>query len=436
MTELVSWSLKFAYIWEMLAACLLFALPLKKRGHPWLGFALGAAISLGISGLTQPIMQLDIGQAIGVYLVQLAAVVLPIWMCCEITVTDAIYGALCAYAMQHFSSSLYILLAIGVGRIPLGTDGWINLHSVLFYLIAYGAPYTAMYFVFARPLGESGKYDADLFRTGGLTILVVPIALLLSLMAKLAGGGGLNFLLCQVYAMLCSIFVLWVQTSQKKEIYWRTELAVQEQLWQSQKEQYQLSRDTIEIINQKCHDLKHQVEALRTVCSEQQREASLREIERAVMLYDAAIQTGNQALDTVLTEKSLACEHKRIQWTCMADGRTLTFLDPVDLYAIFGNALDNAIEGVQEISEPEKRIISVTVFTRDRLTILQIENYYEQELHFQDGLPLSTKGDDTAHGFGMKSIRRIVEKYNGSLSVHTEDHIFVLNVVFPLPEQT
>lgn len=140
-------------------------------------------------------------------------------------------------------------------------------------------------------------------------------------------------------------------------------------------------------------------------------------------------------LDTVLTEKSLTCEQKEIMWTCMADGSQLDFLDPVDLYAIFGNALDNAIEGVQELQEPEKRVISVTVFNRGNLAILQIENYYGHKLQFQDGLPKSRKGDGACHGFGIKSIRRTVEKYNGSVSIHAEDSIFVLSVVFPVPNQ-
>ena len=221
--------------------------------------------------------------------------------------------------------------------------------------------------------------------------------------------------------------------SQRKAIYWQRELATQEQLWQSQKEQYQISKAQIELINQKCHDLKHQIAALRTIHNEQQREASIREVEEAVMIYDAVIQTGNEVLDTVLTSKSLICEREAIKLTCMADGSQLGFLNPVDLYAIFGNALDNAIESVHNLSDPEKRVIAVTVFNRGKLTILQIENYYDQVLQFQDGLPKSNEGNDAYHGFGIKSIRRTAEKYNGSVAIHTEDNIFALSIVFPIP---
>lgn len=435
MKELLELISQFAYILEMLFACLVFTLPLKKRRYPILGFLLGACVSLGVSYLMGSIIREDVFLAILTYLIQLTMVILPVWLSCDVSGSDAIYGTLCAYAMQHFASSLYILLAVGTRILTFsGSTVWITPASGLLYLAAYGGTYLAFYWLFAKPLSDKGQYRANFSQSSGLTVLVVPIALILSLMVKLFSHGGDSFLFCQVYAMLCSAFVLWVQTSQRKAIYWQTELALHDQIWQSQKEQYQLSREKIEIINRKCHDLKHQVAALRMIHNEQQRETSLREIEQAVMIYDTAIQTGNEVLDTVLTEKSLSCETKGIQWTCMADGSQLSFLDPIDLYAIFGNALDNAIEGVQDLPDLEKRVIAVTVFNRGKLAILQIENYYDQHLRFEDGLPQSSKGDAANHGFGMKSIRKTVEKYGGSLSIHTEDHIFILSIVFPLPE--
>lgn len=434
MTWIFELSSSFSYIFEMLAACLVFTLPLKKRAHPVFGFLLGALISLGVSAFTGSIIRNDPWQAVLVYLIQLAVVILPVAFSCDISISDAVYGTLCAYAMQHFASSLYIFVGVWSGYYDLSRDGWITSISLLYYLAVYVGIYLIFYWLFARSLANQGTYGANFLQSSSLTVLVVPIALLLSLIGKLANGGRSDFMLNQVYAMLCSAFVLWVQVSQCRAVYWQRELAIQEQLWQSQKEQYQISRTQIELINHKCHDLKHQIAALRTIHNEQQREASLREVERAAMIYDAAVQTGNEVLDTVLTEKSLTCEQKKIMWTCMADGSQLDFLDPVDLYAIFGNALDNAIEGVQELEEPEKRVISVTVFNRGNLAILQIENYYEHELQFQDGLPRSSKGDDAYHGFGIRSIQRTVEKYNGSVSIHAEDSIFVLSIVFPVPD--
>ena len=175
--------------------------------------------------------------------------------------------------------------------------------------------------------------------------------------------------------------------------------------------------------------------ALRTVRGEEAREASLREIERSVMIYDAIVKTGNEVLDTVLTEKSLLCEREHITMTCVADGSKLDFMDAVDLYTIFGNALDNAIESVTAIPDPERRVIAVTVYTRSSLLLIQLENYYEQPLTFTDGLPVTTKGQNGFHGFGMKSIQYTAEKYGGIMTVHAEDHLFILRVSIPMSGQ-
>lgn len=434
MSALLETLSRFSYIIEMIAACLLFALPLKKRSLPWLRFACGAVISLAVSASLGELTPPGMVEAVTVYLIQLVVVVLPLWMSCDVSLEDAVYGTICAYAVQHFSSSLYILLCFYTG---MGQDLWklLRPETLALYLVAYLVPYLVMYRLGARPLGKNGSYAASLFRAGGVTVLVLPVALFLSLCAKLSGGGEGTFLICQVYAMLCSVYVLWVQVSQQKEVRLQTEMQVQKALWEKEKEQYQVSKDTIDVINRKCHDLKHQMAALRH-CSDRQREESLQEMEQAALIYDSAVQTGNEVLDTVLTEKSLLCEHRQIQWTCMADGRGLTAMNPVDLYALVGNALDNAIEYVQKIPDPQKRVISVNLFRREQLSVLQVENYCEQAPEFRDGLPVTTKADRNLHGFGMRSIRQTAEKYGGSISVRVEDHVFILCIVIPaIPNQ-
>ena len=60
------------------------------------------------------------------------------------------------------------------------------------------------------------------------------------------------------------------------------------------------------------------------------------------------------------------------------------------------------------------------------------ENYYAGELDFDDGLPLTTKSDKRYHGFGMKSIKMLAEKYGGYVSVKAEDGVFNLNILLPI----
>ncbi len=110
-------------------------------------------------------------------------------------------------------------------------------------------------------------------------------------------------------------------------------------------------------------------------------------------------------------------------------------LKPTDLSILIGNALDNAIESVEKISDPDKRLIHVSVNRQKGFLRIRVENCYEGDIRFVAGLP-STRKDARYHGYGMKSIRSVVEKYNGSMTVKAEDGWFELRLLFPVPQST
>ena len=111
------------------------------------------------------------------------------------------------------------------------------------------------------------------------------------------------------------------------------------------------------------------------------------------------------------------------------DGKELEFMQPMDISALFGNALDNAIESVKKISDRQKRLIHVSVARQKNFLRIKVENCYEGDLEFENGMPKTTKQDKRYHGYGMKSIRKIVEKYNGSVTVNAEDGWFELRIL-------
>jgi sensor histidine kinase regulating citrate/malate metabolism len=206
-------------------------------------------------------------------------------------------------------------------------------------------------------------------------------------------------------------------------------------LWAQAREQYLLSRESIARINQKSHDLKHQLRALRGL-SPDQLERYLDELEDTVRVYESIVRTGNEVLDTILTEKSLTCKERDITLTCVADGEGLGFLNTVDLYAMLGNALDNAMEAVSRFPTPDLRQIEVLVCRRQGFVLLQVVNPYPGALTFREDLPVTTKEDRENHGYGLRSIRHIAQKYGGELCVLDEDGTFTLKILLPIPPTT
>ena len=146
------------------------------------------------------------------------------------------------------------------------------------------------------------------------------------------------------------------------------------------------------------------------------------------------VETGNEALDTILTEKSLACSNEDIVLSCIADGAALDFMSPSDIYSFFGNALDNAIEAVRQVSDPERRNITLNVARQGKMVAVSIENFYELMPRFQDGLPTTTKANKANHGFGVKSMQATCARYNGLLHVGAKDGVFYLNALLAEPQ--
>ena len=204
---------------------------------------------------------------------------------------------------------------------------------------------------------------------------------------------------------------------------------LQQMLIQSE-EQYRIRKESMELLNIKHHDLKHQLGLLRKVVDEK----ALQGMEEAVNRYDTIARTGNESLDLVLSEKSMLCQAKQITFSYIADGARLNHMEAADIYTLFGNATDNAIEYLQKLSDPEKRFLHLSVKRQGTMVSIHVENYYEgPALSGDAALPRTTKENKSYHGFGLRSIQMTAEKYGGEMSVHTRDHLFCLDVVLPCP---
>lgn len=235
---------------------------------------------------------------------------------------------------------------------------------------------------------------------------------------------------CVSIMLLMSFVISTILVSMYNNITLENEKQVITQLARDRQSQYEFSKENIEMINRKCHDLKHQLKALERL-SDAERAAQIREARRAIDFYDAVVRTGNEALDTLLTEKSVFCANRAIRLSCTVTSSRLSRIDLVDLYTLLGNAMDNAIESVDKLSDPEKKVISLHVRDQGQMLHIQIENYYEGSLELSDGLPVTTKEDKRSHGYGVKSIRAIVTKYDGELLIGTEGQVFSLQILIP-----
>lgn len=157
--------------------------------------------------------------------------------------------------------------------------------------------------------------------------------------------------------IVISASLLLVQYGMLRQNQTEKRLQMVSMLWEQAREQYRISKENIEAINIKCHDLKHQLLAVKDKTDE-------REYARMMELvdsYGSQIETGSEVLDVVFQEKNFQCRKLGIQFTCIIDGAALNFMDTIDLYVLFGNLIDNCIEAVSALPETEVKNVQVTV---------------------------------------------------------------------------
>ena len=203
------------------------------------------------------------------------------------------------------------------------------------------------------------------------------------------------------------VLILSVQHEQLQENALHSELAAMDEVLHRQYEQYKRSKEGINLINRRYHELKVQLARIREEQDQTKQNAAIAAMEQNIRQYEAENKTGNPVLDTLLTAKTMECQQENITITSVADGRMLGFLTIRELCTIVGVALDNAIAAVRAEPDPEKRLIKVAVYSQGGFAMLRFEHYTEAAPALDaDGLP--------QQGSDLKSVRTTV----GSTAQH------------------
>ena len=247
-----------------------------------------------------------------------------------------------------------------------------------------------------------------------------------------SGSFIMDIFIIRTLVDLSGVAVLYAYHVQVKEIQIRFEKDTLRNIMEMQYKNYQLSKENIDMVNQKYHDLKHQINLLKTQSYTGKSTKYLEQMEKEIKVYETQNKTGNAILDAVLTNKAMICQNKEIELKFIIDGEALSFMDEMDVSALFGNMLDNAIESTEKQIEKDKRLIWLYVTREKHFVRIRTENYCDGKILFKNGMPVTTKRDRRFHGYGMKSIKSTVEKYNGSVVAAQENNWFELKILLPI----
>lgn len=416
-----------------LSSCLYISMnPKRMKGWKLYGVQLLFFIILGSFIIVTD--QIMVALFVPCVLIEIFILWLSIYVCCDMDWKKAAYFCVRVFILGEFAASLeWQLFYYGLMNLQVELNvGW----NLLFLVSSHTLVFGIMYFLERRYKERNTSFyvsGKDLWVSIFLGIIVYVISNISYVFENTPFSSRFpaEIFIIRTLADFGGVGILFAYHMQLQELNMKLERDYLQNILYMQYENYRISEESIALVNQKYHDLKHQIALLRTSSGTDEKNTYLDQLEQEIKTYEASNKTGNKVLDTILTTKSLQCQNQGISLTCVADAKEIDFMHPMDISALFGNALDNAMESVKKISDMERRLIHLSVVKQKGFVRIKIENCYEGELEFEDGIPKTTKSNKKYHGFGIKSIKRIVEKYNGSVTVNTQDGWFELRILIP-----
>ena len=226
----------------------------------------------------------------------------PISICFEMKGLEVLFSIAGGYATQHMCFA-FLRIYLYLTQHSLEVDGMYRIFTqyILYILWAF-----VMYILLIRKNQNKDEFvDADI-RIAVLALVLALAAIGLSVFYSNPDDAPLNMyngILCPAYGILCCALVLVMEYYVLRENRMKKEQEVMEELLQMANAQQKSSKEAINIINMKCHDLKHQLKAFTNMSESSERMEYVKEVQQAVTIYDAIFHTGSEPLDYVLREK-------------------------------------------------------------------------------------------------------------------------------------
>lgn len=301
----------------------------------------------------------------------------------------------------------------------------------LFRCVVFAVCYAAIYLALLKNLLHYQMNNANINYTAfGISAVTILVCHVLNMVrARYAFQTQLN-VVAIIFSSFCCLLVILLKAGFLEQGSLKIKLDAMQELWKEREKQSAFFHENISILNMKYHDLKRSIMLLQAGGHDTETRELLNEVTEKINAYDKMAHSGDSILDTILTQYRMYGDIYHIRFSYIVDGDCLGFISSTDLVALVGNMLENAVDAVKHLPEGT-RFLRVRIAMVKGMPCIHTENPYTGTILMSNGLPVSAKFPSEYHGFGMKSIMAVTKKYNGIVSINTDDNIFKVNILFP-----
>ena len=175
------------------------------------------------------------------------------------------------------------------------------------------------------------------------------------------------------------------------------------------------------------HDLHNHIGVLRQFLTHEKYGEAVRyldELQAPVRNLTATVWTGDETADYLINSKAAMAEEAGIRFQAQVEFPRRTNIRSVDLCAILGNLLDNAIEAARQVTDPSGRTVALTIRRIHQMLVIKVENSFAAAPVQEGGELKTTKTEGGLHGWGLKSAQTAAEKYDGMVQAGVSGEVF------------
>lgn len=236
-------------------------------------------------------------------------------------------------------------------------------------------------------------------------------------------------MLSEIGLIVLNIICLYIMISLNQSNHTAEELKLKEQQLKHDIQYAETVRSQYQEIRQIRHDIKQHLDAISGLQLEGKIDAAqkyIAEISSGLEHIEMFMDVGNDFVNAILNSKLSIAKSMGIEVLCSSSS-DVCGINEYDLCNLIGNMLDNAIEAAEKTGD--NAVVEVSIHSDKYKLMITVSNSILQSVLNDNSKLKTTKSKTELHGFGVKSIRTIAEKYGGSVDFYEEDLIFFCRVI-------
>lgn len=187
---------------------------------------------------------------------------------------------------------------------------------------------------------------------------------------------------------------------------------------QTEKTYYAILEQQNEHLMVYAHDAKKHLAAINALNEDPQIGNYLSKLSEQLAIYTRYCHSGNKLLDVMIHKYSVDCELRGIHFECDVKSCNLSGVSDLDLVAILGNLMDNAVAAAEHSRE---KTISLATSWRNDYSVIILSNSSDCPPKTADGSLITSKRNSASHGYGLKSVKQALKNYEGDFDWTYDD---------------